>query len=157
VHVEGRKQPVGYQCVRSDGRDLWVVGHYETQCGGADTINKIDDIYAQVRHAAGLGYDVIYEGGALVQSDWRRAADVAKNHEMTVVVLDVPIELCLDAIRERRARRGDTKPFDPKNTISRARDTLRNAAHLETVGVRVVRFGNRESAALSCLEALGWS
>jgi len=154
----GRKQPYGYTCTRADGGpSLWVVGHYETRCGGADTIPTIDDIYGQIRNAANLGYDVIYEGGALVQSDWRRAADVASKIEMLVIVLDVPIELCLAGIQKRRDERGDTRPLNPKNTIARAKDTLRNARHLQDVGVKVEYFKDRDLAGARALEALRWS
>jgi len=157
VHIEGRKQPIGYRCVRPDGHDLWVVGHYETACGGGDTIPKIDLIYNHIWHAAQIGYDVIYEGGALIQSDWRRAAELAKKHDLLVVIIDVPVELCLNAIKERRAKRGNLDPVNPKNTIVRARGTIRNAGNLEKAGVRVEWCKDRESAAIACLRALGWN
>jgi len=154
----GRKQPYGYTCYRADGGpNLWVVGHYETRCGGADTIDRIDDIYAQVNGAAERGYDVIYEGGALVQSDWRRAAAAAARFPTLIIVLDVPIEMCLEGIRARREARGDTRPLNPKNTIGRARDTLRNAEHLRTNNVAVEKFQDRDLAAVRALGALGWS
>ena len=157
VHCEGRKQPFGYQCIRADhGRNLWVVGHYETACGGTDTIPKINVIYEQVNKAADLGYDVIYEGGALVAGDWRRAAEAAKHHPFTAIILTTPIEVCLDSIRARRAARGDDRPLNPDNTVGRYHYTLKLADKLAAAGV-TVRHADREEAFKLACEVLLWT
>jgi len=37
----GRKQPIGYILTHPDTPSLFVPGHYESACGGLDTISKV--------------------------------------------------------------------------------------------------------------------
>ena len=73
---EGRKQPIGYLYQRdaspnTKGRQLAVIGHYETPCGGCDTIQKMDDIFQLVRDSHEAGHDVLFEG-LLISADMKR-------------------------------------------------------------------------------------
>lgn len=115
---EGRKQPIGYVCNRalawdgsSTGRPLGLVGHYETDCGGCDTIAIMDKIFQLAMQAHQKGLDVIFEG-LLISADvnrtvelWKYAfdSDNSKNEDqLHVIALDVPIEECLDSVNARR-------------------------------------------------------
>ena len=102
VYVEGRKQPLGYLCHKEGHKSLAVIGHYETPCGGCDTINKMDDIFDLVRKSHEKGYNVIFEG-LLISADVNRTA--ALHHEglpLTVLAIDIPLQDCLDSINGRR-------------------------------------------------------
>lgn len=60
--VENRKQPIGYTAHRrTSGRNLSVLGHYETACGGCDTIPSLDQIFSRAMKAHGE-HDVLFEG-----------------------------------------------------------------------------------------------
>lgn len=142
--METRKQPVGYACERAGGRPLWVVGHYETACGGCDTIKTPDEVYVYVTSAANSGYDVLYEG-IIVQDDTRRCIELSKTHELRVVGLYVPIEECLAGIQKRRDNRGDTRPLNPKNTVDRARRLEGSMKKLQAAGVDA-RWLSRDEA-----------
>ena len=48
VYVSDRRQPISYTLSRS-GRKLLVVGHYESVCGGCDTVHSMDAIFDLVR------------------------------------------------------------------------------------------------------------
>src|SRR5678815_803 len=56
---DGRKRPMGYVL---EPERLFVVGSYETPCGGCDTIMSQDEIYDLIRDWARQGYNVLYEG-----------------------------------------------------------------------------------------------
>ena len=146
---EGRKQPIGYVYEREGGgRPLAVVGHYETACGGCDTIAKMEDIFELVRQSAAQGFDVIFEG-LLISADVNRHVDLeewcrANGHELMVVALTTPIDQCLDSVNaRRRAKNPDKPPVKEKNTISKFNGVRKSLERLRQAGVRVEE-GTRE-------------
>lgn len=165
VKVAGRKQPIGYVLSGAveggvSGKPLpplYVVGHYETPCGGCDTIPSLDTIVEHVRRAADQGMDVFFEG-LLISSEYNRTLALAQEFggDMLVVELDLPLQECLDSVNGRRqAKRGpDAPPVNPKNTESKWKGTRSTVAKLEAQGVKV-RRGGRDEALGFVLEHLG--
>lgn len=164
VKVAGRKQPIGYimSGAKEAGTDkalppLYVVGHYETPCGGCDTIPSLDTIRDHVRQAAEQGMDVFFEG-LLISSEFNRTLALAQEYgqDMLVVELDLPLQECLDSVNgRRRAKRGADAPgVNPKNTESKWKGTRSTVNKLEAAGVKV-RRGGREAALGFVLEHLG--
>lgn len=158
VFVEGRRQPFGYICHKDDTTQLYVPGHYETPCGGCDTLSTfpkmLDLIYAVIRkHGIEEGRHVLYEG-SLIESDVRRAAELSEVAPFRLVSLNVPLEECLDSVRKRREARGNFKPLKPKNTIDRFRMVQRRNKRLTDAGANTI-FANREEAVAICLEEFG--
>lgn len=104
VKEDGRKQPIGYILQRACavGPSLALIGHYETDCGGCDTIANMDDIYKRVREAHHHGYDVLYEG-LLISADANRVVALHNDgfHPL-VIALDTPLDLCLSSVNQRR-------------------------------------------------------
>lgn len=155
--IEGRRQPIGYACWMSDLKPygdgaLYVPGHYETACGGCDTITKVDDAYTQV--IANLPTsNVLYEG-IMVQDDVKRAVELSKSTPLLVIALTTPIEVCVASIQSRRDARGDDRPLDPKNTISRAGRVKKNIQRLRAGGVECLEL-SREEALAEVLRRLG--
>lgn len=160
-HEEGRKQPIGYvhhrapdQPLTTTGRPLGLVGHYETDCGGCDTISKMERIFDLALQAHERGMDVIFEG-LLISADVVRTVELWKRvgFELQVIALDVPIEECLDSVNARRLgkhrrkyggesdhlfTRGDV---NPKNTISKHKGVKQSCARLVEAGVPVHVLG----------------
>jgi hypothetical protein len=154
VRVPDRKRPLMYICPRppaptweaevtptsvgSGPRSLAVIGHYETACGGCDTIPDLDMVYALVRQAHDNGYDVLFEG-LLLSAEVNRCVQLAAyvGHEnLAVIALDVPLELCLESVNARRHTKNPEKPpVNPKNTISKHRGTQTSARRLLEAGV----------------------
>lgn len=155
VFVTGRKRPSGYVCTRADGRSLSVVGHYETPCGGGDTVPSLDAVYCQVHEAVSRDQDVIYEG-LIIQSDTRRCIELALagRTEVLAIIMDVPLDVCLASIAERRAARGDVRALNPRNTISKMKSLDSQERKLRAGGVEVLRCG-REAAFEACVARLG--
>ncbi len=149
-HEANRRQPIGYVLIRpigAPGRSILVVGHYETPCGGCDTINKMDRIYELVRKGVDRGYDVLFEG-LLISAEVNRTQKLHDDDlELTVIALtEIPLQECLDSVNKRRWAKHPDKPgVNPKNTEAKWKQTRRSCARLEEAGIEVHRV-NREDA-----------
>jgi len=110
IHVEGRKQPLCYRLKRQDGgRDLWVIGHYEGACGGADTVKTIDQTYHLVRNGHAGDLDVIYEG-LVAQNNVTKCIELhQEGFPLLVVALNTSLEDCQKSIQARRDAKGDDR------------------------------------------------
>lgn len=144
-HLSGRKQPIGYTYKHPNGgRDLAVVGHYETACGGCDTIASLDQIFSLVRQSHDAGMDVLFEG-LLISADVNRTAQL--HHDgmpLLVVALDLPLEECLASVNaRRRAKRPDAPDVNPKNTESKHKGVKKSMERLQSQQVRAV-WANRD-------------
>ena len=132
-----RRQPIGYLCApqEPDGPSLFVAGHYETACGGCDTLPTYDFIIDLVREAATSGYDVLFEG-LLISGEVTRCASL-QDFLYLSIGLDVPVEVCLDSVNQRRRKKKpEALDVNPKNTIAKA-TTVRGAmSRLAELGVR---------------------
>jgi hypothetical protein len=130
-----RRKPIGYHGVNDNGVTLWTVGHYETDCGGCDTIVSLDEVYSEVRDAADKGFNVLYEG-IMASGEFRRCVQLYRDgYKVHAIALDTPMTDCLKAIQERRDARGDIRPFDPTRTIRRSREVSSMMEHLRVCHV----------------------
>lgn len=152
-HIHGRRRPVGYVCSNGD-RAVWVIGHYETECGGCDTLKSVEIAYEYIRTAAASGYHVIFEG-LLVGHDVRRCVELRTEygHDVMVLLLTTPIEECIAVARARRAARGDTRHLNDDNFEKR--EYSKNLFERMESGGVTVHLVDREDAAAKCAEAFG--
>jgi len=165
VRVPDRKRPIGYIYQHPHGgRPLGVIGHYETACGGCDTITDQDHIYELVRKSHEAGMDVLYEG-LLISAEVNRAVKLHQDGlPLLTVALNTPLEVCLASINERRmadfnkrlakaeaenaerAAKGrklielpePKGEVNPKNTASKFSGVKTSMKRLEEAGVRAV-------------------
>lgn len=161
VKAKGRRQPVGYIVSPSSvkGR-VAIPGHYETACGGCDTLPGYDDIFERVRGGILCESHVVFEG-LLVSEETRRTIELHEDRlrlpsraALRVIFLNTPVEVCLESIRTRRAARGDTRPLKEDNTRNRVATIQRACAKLREAGVPVWETDSREAAALQLREYL---
>lgn len=162
IMQEKRRQPLATchwfkDARRLDGSGLYeerpdsllVPGHYETACGGCDTIKTVDAVYEMVRAASLVdGNSVLYEG-IMVMDDVTRAvaldADLKRvGSRLVVVYLNTPIEECLAGIRARREAGGNEKPLSEKNTRDRMARQVKILQRLRDAGVEVKRLSRDE-------------
>lgn len=171
-HIAGRKRPISYLCEREGLKPLIVIGHYETDCGGTDTIPNMDEIYRRVRAAAGSGYNVLFEG-LLSSAESRRTIELKQDgYDIRVVHIDIPLEECIASVEKRRAGAYQRKlqeydehviemqrlgkkpkkvlpkepgPLNPKNTESKWKGTRSTVRRLEGAGIQTYK-GDREYA-----------
>lgn len=148
VKIEGRKQPIGYIHQVTDlssgriiGRPLAVIGHYETDCGGCDTITSMDDIYNRVRASHALNMDVLYEG-LLISADANRVIALHTDRfPIRVVALSTPLEECLASVNHRRRNAAMLKgreykgDVNPKNTASKFAGVKSSMKRIEAAGI----------------------
>jgi len=156
----GRKQPVGYRFYREPGslvRPLYVPGHYETACGGCDTLNGLDYIYELIEAPAKMGWDVIYEG-LIVASDVIRCCDLKRRYQLMVIELNTPLNVCIASIQARRDERGSVQEMK-ESTIKTAHKKMEGVknqrSRFRDAGVDF-RLLNREDALNAVMEAMGW-
>lgn len=148
----GRKRPQNVMHTRPGTRALLVPGHYETACGGCDTLKTVDQVYQQLVTAVGLGINCLYEG-IMVMDDVNRAVTLSKDCDFYVIALTTPVDDCVAAIKARRDARGDARPFNDGNTRQWAIRCERGLVRLMEAGVRVERL-DRQAAYLRCCELL---
>lgn len=156
---DGRKQPIGYVYLSPLHKariPLAVIGHYETPCGGCDTIQKMERIFDLVRTSDDAGHHVLFEG-LLISADVNRTLALhQEGRDLRVVGLDkVPLDVCLESInKRRRAKNPDAPPVNPKNTESKFKGVKQSMRRLVDADVRVESC-NREEALEFILGELG--
>lgn len=157
VKEEGRKQPLAYILQPKEGskaKPLVVVGHYETACGGCDTIPTMDKIFEIVRKADNDGFDVLFEG-LLISADAKRTIDLGHgNPNFLVVALNTPLDECIASINKRRWAKDPSKPpVATKNTESKFRGVQLCMKRFAENDVRA-EWHDRESGFKRICEAL---
>lgn len=157
-YVEGRRRPL---FTTHDGgrRRLSILGHYETACGGCDTIPSYDETFALVRERHELGDDVLFEGLLLTPEFSRTAALVKDGFPLVLLFLDVPIELALESVNARRRAKDPGKAdVNPANTVSKHKQAKRAAERLREAGADVRILGRSEAlrSALGLFGLEGW-
>ena len=113
IRVKGKVE--AYRIVTRWG-DLFIIGRYETDCGGCDTISSQDEVCRLVRKYAKKGH-VIFEG-LIVSYCYGRYSSLLRKlgPENVMVFLDTPLKVCISRVKRRRKRKGNTKPFNTTGT-----------------------------------------
>ena len=142
VYVDGRKKPLLYRAWVSPWKSLVVLGHYESPCGGCDTIGSARQVFELVEELA--EDDVILCEGLLLSEDTKWASQF----DLRVVYLHTPIEQCISQIKQRRLEAGNTKPLNEANTRNRVKRIERSRVKLETLGVLCKRVSARQAPSL---------
>lgn len=145
-HIEGRKQPIMYVLTGDGHPPLSVLGHYETACGGCDTITSLDTIGQLAAGQAALGHNVLMEG-LLWSAETRRTIELAGLFPLTVIALDIPLQVCLDSVNQRRWAKDPTKPpVNAKNTMSKHKAVQSTTRKMAASGVTTHVFTDRAPA-----------
>lgn len=130
---EERKQPLYYyRYLTSLWKQITVLGHYESPCGGCDTIGSARQVYDLIKLLGAPISDIMLCEGLLLSEDTKWTLQLPKE-QLRVIFLETPLETCLEQIKSRREAVGNSKPLNEKNTsnrvvvISRARVKLLDA------------------------------
>lgn len=129
---KGGNQPHGYY---SDVLNLFVVGSYETACGGCDAIESVDDVFDRARRSLKKGRNVLMEGLILSGISSKLAA-FAKTNPMDVYLLNTNVQDCLNRVKLRREQRGEVRELDPNNTVQKFKAAVSSTRALSKVAVR---------------------
>lgn len=153
IMKEGRRRPFGYLLTRGENR-LAVPGHYETPCGGCDSIPAVEDMYDFVYRHASSGANVILEG-ILAQHYALKKFLTFSDFDLKVIVLNTPLEQC---IADTLNRRGETTPERAAKiteTVTREFKNVESGARRLRANNVDVRHLNRSEALITCLGLLG--
>jgi hypothetical protein len=157
IMEDKRKQPIAY--LLKDGlggalRDLVVLGHYESPCGGCDTIPSFDRVFELVRFYRAEGYAVLFEGVLLYCEVLRTVALHKDGEDLHVITLSTSLDLCVESVNLRRfAKKADATPVDPANTAGKHKGTVTTMKRLQAEGVNV-EWADRDAAYMLILDLL---
>lgn len=152
---EKRKQPLGYICTRPGWRPLVVIGHYETACGGCDTISGYERTFDMIREAHRQGNNVYFEG-LLLSGDRKFTTQLFETHKtLHIIALDTPIEQCIESINARRREKkgDDAPPVKEENTRSKHKTLLKLMPEFVSLGISA-EWKSREDAFIRIQELL---
>lgn len=164
VFISGRKQPIYYKLWLAQAGDttftcqpdLIVLGHYESACGGCDTIASTDMMFNLVMEAQQLAQHVLFEG-LLISADVNRVTELHQvygNEGLEVMAIELPLEQCIASVNKRRWAKDPTKPtVNPKNTESKWKGVVQSMVRLEQAGVRA-HFRSRDNCLTRLREIL---
>jgi hypothetical protein len=114
-----------------DGYPLFILGSYETACGGCDTIPSVQEVADLLRlfmtNSNELTcFDVSEEPGivffeGLMISHMLGTVGACQGKlgkdKNILAFLDTPLDKCIEHVMTRRMLRKDERAFDPKNVI----------------------------------------
>lgn len=127
----GGNQPHGYY---SPVLNLFVVGSYETACGGCDAIDSVDEVFERARIALKKGRNVLMEG-LILSGLSSKLATFADTNPVHIFLLNTNIQDCLERVRLRREARGESRELDPNNTLSKFKAALSSTRSLSKLAV----------------------
>lgn len=126
---------VGYYCKELN---LFIVGKYETACGGCDSINTQDEICNRILKATKRGWNVLFEG-LICSHIAKRYAELyfrlqKNNIESMFIFLNTPFDTCVENINIRREKAGKTR-VQAKNTLKDYTSTHKSRENMNSMGV----------------------
>lgn len=134
----GRKKPILYRA--PDG--IVVLGHYESPCGGCDTIGSaaaVAELVGQLLRNGMKPKTIVCEG-LLLSEDTKWTLKLAEEGVSSqVLFLTTPIDECVQRIKGRRAEAGNDKPLSESNTRNRVKAIEGARNKLSEAGVRCRR------------------
>jgi hypothetical protein len=119
-------------------KNVMVLGRYESQCGGCDTLQwkgAPDDIETVIQGQIQHGRHVLLEGIAI--SSYGQQRLLRMGPALTVIQLDTTLADCLAAIAARRALKGNTKPVDTYHTERKHKALFTTSRSNAAAGIKV--------------------
>lgn len=138
LYQPGRRKPY-YYCCHADPR-LIVLGHYDSACGGGDTIGSARQIYdmAMRLYRADTSRAILMEG-LLLSEDTKWTFQMADECTTKTLFLTTDLETCIKQIKKRRKEVGNDKPLNETNTRNRFKVIERARKKLFVQGTMSVR------------------
>lgn len=138
---------------RTGTEGVVLAGKYGTACGGVDGMQPYAALHDVLQHNVGFVRNVFAEG--LVTPGVGTCQTFASYFDRAVfILLDTPETICIKNVLKRRAAKGTTKPYDPKNLYRKLASARSWADRLERAGLEVHRVQYRQAYNMA-LELLG--
>lgn len=120
--VSGRKKPLYYFNI---SRSLFILGHYESACGGCDNIGsaaKVYDLITTISKGMTAKEPVVVCEGLLLSEDVKWTLKLREDGFVVhPIFLTTSPEECVKRVIERRKQAGNDKPFNTDNTLNRVK------------------------------------
>lgn len=141
IYQPGRKQPLYYSM-----GGVVVLGHYESPCGGCDTIGSARQVYELITTLleANPGLVVLAEG-LLLSEDTKWSSQLP---DLRVLFLSTEVDECIRRIYQRRSEAGNDKPLSENNTRRRVGVIERARIKLLESGVTVRRCSSFQAPSI---------
>jgi hypothetical protein len=143
-----------YQLVGLTDKPIYVLGSYENNCGGMDTVGSAKQVMDLLDFYSKLGH-VVFEG--LLQSTYYGAMGTHSLHwgqDYIYAFLDTPIEKCIMRVEDRRAAQGSTNKFNPQLTRDKHTTILRLRKKVAGMGHKTIDLDHNGDLSTSILRAL---
>jgi len=117
------------------GEKIFVLGRYETACGGLDTYKDFAQTRTAIRSLLPLGHIVME--GVLWSTVFKQSDEVAREfpqHHCIWAMLDTPAEICLRRVKARQEEKGKVKDIDEALLIDKIEQITRRQAALKDEG-----------------------
>jgi len=137
-----RKRPLYYR----RGSTLALLGHYESPCGGCDTIGSARQVFDLIKKMEGRFENILCEG-LLLSEDTKWSSQL---EDLRVLFLTTDLETCLDRVRARRRAAGNDKPLSVDNTSKRVAVIERARIKLLNGGVECYRVSPEQATKRLC-------
>jgi hypothetical protein len=125
-------------------KPLFILGLYNTQCGGCDTLTALEQI--DLIHKYAPRGHVFYEGllGSEYYGKLGEASErYGKDHVFAFI--DTPIEICIHRVIARRLAKGNIKPLNEDNTRNRVHKIASLRSKLIRTGRNVVDIDHHQA------------
>lgn len=106
-YIEGRQKPL--YCRNKKNPGLVVIGHYETTCGGCDTIGSAPKVFETMQE---IEYDTSISEGLLWGEDVKWTLQL--KGDTIAYFLTTELEECIRRVKQRQ---GGRIPADPERVI----------------------------------------
>lgn len=139
IEVDGAKglQTIAYY----DHGDFYLIGSYENDCGGLDTVR---DFYSIAPLALklleeksvlmeGLLWSSVFSSMHKLEHECR-----TKGHQVVWCGFDYPVETMINRVVERRVKQGNTKPLPIKNLLQKVKPVCSGLNHAIYFGSNVL-------------------
>jgi predicted kinase len=121
---------------------LILLGNYDNQCGGCDGIQPYSRIVEKLLAITTSHPKAhILMEGLLIRGYGSVGAfmdNLPKRWKIIYATMDTPLEVCLERIKQRRAKKGVTEPLNPKNTEQKFKSGLSDFRTLSERGFECV-------------------
>lgn len=136
IYRDGRKKPLYYYSM-GDWPNTVILGHYESPCGGCDTIGAAPSIYDLIKEVqVDRPNSIVLCEGLILSEDSRWFSQLP---DLRVFFLTTPLKTCLNQIQKRRAQVGNHNVLKPENTANRVSTIERSRLKLMELGVKCRR------------------
>lgn len=150
VFQDGFKHPVGYMATLPSKELLFIVGPYETACGGCDAVQPFARIWPLVQYGVQRAAHVLFEGALLSTTFGKIGAESeVYGDDFVWAFMDTPLEKCRQRVDTRRGVRG-AEPLTNFTNIDAKWDTIDRLRRKLDMGM-VGTIGPRKTAVISHL------